>query len=330
MSFNDDLLLMQQGPKHLLGPKPPYILTKPSAVKKFPPMQWLVDKMLPKVGLAVLFGEPAHGKSFIALDIAMNLANGSTEWRGVPIRPGPVVYVYGEGRTDVRDRFVAWEEAHPDRDEQRIEDDMNFLFDLVQVHEKEDIKRLMLSMDALPAPPRMVIIDTLAQNALGVEENSAKDIGLWLYGASLMRDRYDCLVLIIHHAAKNGDRERGSAALKAGVDAMFKATKDKGVIELTCTKVKASAEMDPMHFRLQPMSVSCVLVTEKAPKAAEEAKSAFVERVNELAADIEVPLSEASRMLVFEFPEAFGGKNPQESARKRLERERKKLVGGVP
>ena len=41
---------------------------------------WLIKKFLPQEGMAVMFGRPGCGKSFVALDLMLHIAEG-TPWR---------------------------------------------------------------------------------------------------------------------------------------------------------------------------------------------------------------------------------------------------------
>ena len=36
-----------------------------------PPIEWVVDSLLTQYGFSVMYGDPASGKSFIALDMAL-------------------------------------------------------------------------------------------------------------------------------------------------------------------------------------------------------------------------------------------------------------------
>src|SRR4051812_17701834 len=62
-----------------------------------PEFAWLVEGWLPQNGLAVLYGAPARGKSFLAFDLSFSIASGQDLWFGAKMRRGPVVYVAGEG-----------------------------------------------------------------------------------------------------------------------------------------------------------------------------------------------------------------------------------------
>src|SRR5262249_14489394 len=72
-----------------------------------PDPEWLVDGLVGESALAVLFGTPGVGKSFLALDLAMSVATGRP-WLGQETKPGGVVYVYAEGTTGLKHRTQAW------------------------------------------------------------------------------------------------------------------------------------------------------------------------------------------------------------------------------
>lgn len=59
---------------------------------------WLIKRTLPQKGVALIYGHPSSGKSFLALDIAMHVALG-WDWNGLRVRKGLVVYVAAEGRS---------------------------------------------------------------------------------------------------------------------------------------------------------------------------------------------------------------------------------------
>ena len=69
------------------------------------PIQFLVDDLLPEGSLSMLFGDPGCGKSFIAIDIAMCVATG-TSFHGKPVTKGAVIYIVGEGYRGLTQR--AW------------------------------------------------------------------------------------------------------------------------------------------------------------------------------------------------------------------------------
>jgi predicted ATP-dependent serine protease len=72
------------------------------------PRRWLVGGWLPLDALVLLYSAPGVGKSFYALSLALQVANGG-DWVGESFAEAlPVLYVAAERPTDQRDRAEAW------------------------------------------------------------------------------------------------------------------------------------------------------------------------------------------------------------------------------
>jgi hypothetical protein len=65
-----------------------------------PPQEWLVSAFLPEKAIALLYGLPAQGKSWVALDIAMAVQNG-WQWLDRDVKQGNVMYCDWERRGDM-------------------------------------------------------------------------------------------------------------------------------------------------------------------------------------------------------------------------------------
>jgi len=97
--------------------------------------QWLVTQFLIEGGLGCLAGQPAEGKTFLALDWAMSIASGNA-WFGHPVSQGPTVFVAAEGSAGLGPRIRAWKQYYgvdtlP----------MWFLARSVQMLDREDVER---------------------------------------------------------------------------------------------------------------------------------------------------------------------------------------------
>ena len=57
--------------------------------------EWLIKKLVPQQGVAVLFGLPKAFKSFVAMDLALHVALG-WDWAGRATTQGDVVYIAAE------------------------------------------------------------------------------------------------------------------------------------------------------------------------------------------------------------------------------------------
>jgi len=80
-------------------------------IAALPPVTWLVNGLIPKQALAMVYGEPGGGKTFTALDIALTVAHGA-QWHGHEVAQGQVFYVAGEGVGGFRKRIGAWHQHH--------------------------------------------------------------------------------------------------------------------------------------------------------------------------------------------------------------------------
>ena len=74
---------------------------------ELPPPEWLIDGVMPKQALGMLFGPSGHGKSFLALDMALSVATGR-EWFSHRSAQGQVIYVVAEGGRGMVKRVKAW------------------------------------------------------------------------------------------------------------------------------------------------------------------------------------------------------------------------------
>ncbi|MEJ7787957.1 MAG: AAA family ATPase, partial [Solirubrobacteraceae bacterium] len=126
------------------------------------PPEFLIDTLLPAGGFSVLFGPSGVGKSFLALDWALCIANGIA-WYGQTVQPGWVLYICAEGRSGLGIRVHAWQQARRQREVERI----RFLPDAVNFLDAAQLAKARLTMAALPEPPALIVIDTMARSMVG-------------------------------------------------------------------------------------------------------------------------------------------------------------------
>lgn len=229
--------------------KPRFVLRRACDIELHAP-NWLVRGFLERDTLALLFGDPASGKSFVALDLAACLAAGCASFHGLDVcAPGPAVYIAGEGQHGLRRRCGAWARHHGIT----LADAPLFLSrGAAALTDAEMMAYVAEAVDAIGTPPVLIVLDTLARN-IGpmADENSTRDMGAAIAGADSLRERYGCAVLLVHHSGHGAkDRARGSTALRAAVDAEYRVSRDPGgILELSCTKAKDHAPLAPMAFR---------------------------------------------------------------------------------
>jgi hypothetical protein len=205
---------------------------------------FIIDKTLVAKSLAMLVGEPGTYKSFIALAFAMCIKAG-VPFAGRAVTQGSVVYVLAEGRGMFSLRTRAWKQ-HND-----ILGDLGvfLLTHPVQLADRGEVESLIQAILALPERPALVIIDTLARSAVGLNENSAEHMGAVIAGADRIREATGAAVLLLHHTPRGEERERGSTALRGATDTLLLATVDGDFITLSVKRQKDVEEATPLVLR---------------------------------------------------------------------------------
>lgn len=220
-------------------------------VSHLKPINWLLRGYVERDSLAVLFGEPGHGKSFIAIDMACCVATG-TPWHGNEAKQGAVFYIAGEGHNGISRRLSAWSDARGkalnDAPLYVSETSAN-LSDYSSAIEVANTVKVM--SENIEQTPALIVVDTLARN-FGGDENSATDMGAFIRHLDEMRHEWQATVLVVHHSGKDKTKgARGSTALRGAVDAEYSASKDEyGIITLESGKMKDADAPAPMSFKL--------------------------------------------------------------------------------
>jgi RecA-family ATPase len=168
--------------------------------------EWLVKRLLPRRGVAVLYGKSGTLKSFVASYLAMFIAIG-WDVAGRRVTKAPAIYVAAEGSSGLRKRKVGFAKHYS-------EIPVDVAFSLVAAAPNlgtgtDDLKALIAAMS--PARPGLIVLDTLAQSLGAGDENGGGMVQL-VANATALANHFDALVLIVHHSGLADDkRMRGSA-----------------------------------------------------------------------------------------------------------------------
>lgn len=176
----------------------------PAEMLKRPRPKPLIAGLLDLDTTAWMIAEPGGFKSFIALDIAARVASGQP-WQGRRTHHGPSVYVVAEGAGGMSLRVAAWENDFGPMG------DVYFLPEPVQA--KDPVAWGVLVEACRRIEPALVVIDTQARVTVGIEENSATDMGIFIEAAEAIRRATGACVLVVHHLGRNGTAARGSSAI---------------------------------------------------------------------------------------------------------------------
>src|SRR5690606_13091125 len=107
----------------------------------------------------------------------------------------------------------------------------------------------------------LIVIDTLARSIVGVDENSAKDMGGVIKHLDQLRRATGSTILLVHHTGKDASAgARGSSALRAAMDTELEVTAAGQLMTLKVKKQREAAAAAPMRLTRVEVSDSCVLV----------------------------------------------------------------------
>lgn len=218
------------------------------------PISWLVRDYVEADSLALLFGDPAAGKSFIAIDLACCIATG-TPWHSKKTTPGAVFYIAGEGQNGLDRRFAAWSQGN----DISLADAPLFSSSrpamLCSAKGAAEVANAVETIAAESAKnPALIVVDTLARN-FGGDENSQEDMGAFIANLDAFLRKsgeWNATVLVVHHSGHaDKSRGRGSSSLKGAIDAEYSATKgDDGIVRVEATKMKDAKQPDPVAFTM--------------------------------------------------------------------------------
>lgn len=224
-----------------------------SELGNLPPVNWLINGIIPERGLSILYGEPKSGKSFWALDAA----------EAVALRR-PVVYIAAEGESGYQYRHAAWMKFHKITKPSQL----YFWVRPVKMMQKSEVEAFIEIIAGLN--PHLIVVDTLARCMSGGDENSQKDMNAFVESCDLLRERLRSAVLVLHHTNKGGDI-RGSTVLIGAADSVFELKNKEGKVKVQCQFIKDSEPFETQMLKrvdvpLEPGYSSCVLIPATAVK----------------------------------------------------------------
>jgi|GEM_PF-3592040 len=215
-----------------------------------PRRSWLIEGFLPERGLSAIYGPPESGKTFVLLDLAAAIAVGR-EWCGRRVQQGKVVYVTAESLESFYFRLEALSSALEEEEKERLADGLRVVTDAFNLLAQGDVAALIEAVREQGETASLIIFDTLARCTVDFDENDACDMGLVVRACSDLSREVEATVLLAHHSLKNNPKvERGSSALRGGLDSMYRVTNCEGRLTLRCEKQKDAAHFDPIQFQL--------------------------------------------------------------------------------
>ena len=201
-----------------------FVLSRFADIRPLGGEGYRIKGLLPRSGLAIVWGPPKCGKSFWTSDLLMHIALG-WRYRGLRVKQGAVVYICLEGAQGFRKRMEAFRRAKltgaddpPDPPFFLVTSPLSLAADAKALI--DDIRR-QVRKDI----PAAVCIDTLNRSLAG-SENSDEDMAAYIRAADAVGDAFDCVVVVVHHCGHNGDRPRGHSSLLGAADVLIAVKRD--------------------------------------------------------------------------------------------------------
>ena len=244
---------------------------KPGERFTFEPPNFHIEGLLPDRGVCLMSGPPNVGKSTWILWLLFQLRGGLFErddgaagWWGVN-----ALFIAMEGQDQLKEAWYSFANATPEHQLiEGIHRHRNHVaiatptgFDIANIEHVEALKREVSRADHEMAEffytggeNHIIVLDSLSGALRGQDENSAAVMsaaaaGLQhLAGGTWQDDDGEvhgwdskCLVIVLHHPAKNSNDPRGSGALVAGVDCALHITQQGDVLTVKNTRARGFA-----------------------------------------------------------------------------------------
>lgn len=242
--------------------------------REFPPVEWLVNKLVPDKGLVALSGLPGSYKSWITQHLALAVSTGTPLFDNFTTQQGNVLIIDKENYLSlVQKRFKLlgalpglgiyfWEKEFFIEDEEMIKEICDF------------IKQKKI---------RLVIMDSLIRIYRNKDENSSNDIAE-VFRQLRRFQEVEAAIIFTHHHRKQSimgkniaaESMRGSSDILASVDCHLSVDKTEEGVKITQTKLRQDMAIKPFKVRIDSEESRVEFIycgeTEEAKEKVEQAK----------------------------------------------------------
>jgi len=231
-------------------------------IMALPDPVWLVNDLINEQSMGFIFGPPGSLKTFIALDLALSITAGASTWWNRRINQhGATIYLCREGTKSLKFRIQAWEQHRGSSARGTpfylIEQTINFM-------RPEDVGTLLATVEAIAAkagvPITAVFVDTVSRVLPGAEENLQKDMSLFIAACEAIQQRFNCIVVGVHHVNKNGSM-RGSTVLPGAGDFLIETRREPGAMSgsIVIQKVKDGEDGQEFPFKVTKVDLGGIV-----------------------------------------------------------------------
>lgn len=212
-------------------------------VSEFPQPDWIVEGLVVRNGLALLYGDSGSGKTTLCLYLADAVQQGKDLF-GLKCKQGKVIFIENDESAELL-------RSHRDK----VGLPAKLSVPIVEVVWNADIKKFNKEFGDLLYyhKPDVVLID--AYTSLGIPDITRPESGLVLDELRRLAKEHECAFVIIHHVNKAGD-QIGSSLHKAKMDSMVSLVNVNNTTTLTQEKVRGTKfdqkviDFDPVTLKM--------------------------------------------------------------------------------
>lgn len=207
-------------------------------------LQWLIPGIFPARGVTIVAGDAGAGKTTLAYDLAASILYQEEFLGEMPSKQGKVLFVSSDEQPCfAQDKLI--------NRGFKFDDQWQFIIDW-DVTQKDTLEETIEDLR-----PQLVVVDSFAaiHRDAAFDENSsqAKSSIYWLES---LASKYQCGILLIHHANKNKEQKgvsklRGSTAIAAACSAVLLLSGDGDIKTLSSPKIRG-AEPFKWGIKLDP------------------------------------------------------------------------------
>lgn len=214
----------------------------------FEDVDWLIEDVIPRAQVGVVYGASGSGKTFFALDLACTIHRGIA-WRNKHVEQADVFYIAAEAGAGIRKRIAAYVQNKGEGPMPWFVDYQPNLATLESAH------AISTSVKRRSSCAGVIFIDTLALSHDG-EENSSKDMSIVLRHCKIIADDTGALVVLVHHTGKDESKGmRGSSAIYAASDFVLEITSEGKNHAMFVDKLKDGERGAQFGFSLPAVQV---------------------------------------------------------------------------
>ena len=213
------------------------------------PVNWMVEGLIGEQDIAVMFGEPNSGKSWLTLSLSVAVMQGRETWLGLPLlKQGKVLYIDEENPEDViYQRLAKLGLRNQDTSMLRYLHEQNIRLD----RSPEEVLDEVQAFD-----PTLIIVDSLTRVHTGNENDAGEMAKLFNDGIKPLGRQTGAAVVVLHHANKVTDgnsyrRMRGSVDIGAAYDSAIEVQQTApGFMSVKHFKSRRGLPLPPINARL--------------------------------------------------------------------------------